>query len=240
MIHICYSVSDNCELVGTSIQSLLKNTCADVMIHLLHDSKLTAEDRIKFIDLIRRFRQRIAFYDPNQLDKLPPDIPKIIYLDSKMLVDLDISELWNLEIDKNLVAAVSSDKRFDVNLILINLNQLHLQGRGDLIPRILNAIRRHEFSADRFLPLLEKFNTPIAKDFEHGKIYRFIETPKFSAEDPFNEQFTSYFIQTPFCTPDLFGKIFNDQLRAFEELKKSTNEILNSIQREIKSKTENP
>ena len=155
-----------------------------------------------------------------------------------MLVNLDINELWNFEIGENILAGVSYTETIEPHLLLLAVNRI--QDSRSLMPKILELICDHDFSVNRFLPLPEKFNTPIAKDFEPGKIYRFTENPTFDAKDPFNEQFTSYFIQTPFCTPDSFGKIFNDQLCAFEELKKSTDEILNSIQREIKSKTENP
>jgi len=122
------------KITGTSICSIFENTEAWVTIHLLHDDTLTEENRQKFIRLARNYGNHIVFYDMEALEPelmkavqakggasrfspatlyrlmtmrvLPHDIPRLIYLDSDIIVNCDIRELWQEEVGANGLAAV--------------------------------------------------------------------------------------------------------------------------------------
>lgn len=122
------------KFTGTAILSVFANTSSAVTIHLLHDNTLTPDNREKFIYLAGRYGQRVNFYNVENLfaekiaatlsDKfqaiyseaamyrflipqvLPPTVEKIIYLDSDVIVNLDIAELWRIRLLGKPLAAV--------------------------------------------------------------------------------------------------------------------------------------
>lgn len=55
------------KFLGASMWSLLENTTAPVVIHLLHDHTLSPENREKFLQLVVHFGQNIEFYDMDRL-----------------------------------------------------------------------------------------------------------------------------------------------------------------------------
>ena len=101
------------------------------MIHLLHDDTLTHENREKFLRTTQKYSQEIEFvnveaYKNNFSDKilgalriwtvgclyrlLIPEVlgnvDKIIYLDCDVLVNLDIKNLWDIDMEGNSLAGV--------------------------------------------------------------------------------------------------------------------------------------
>lgn len=171
-IHIAMAFTDKTGLysknIGATITSILINTNHKVYIHLLCDETLSNENYIKFNELVCQYGQKIKFYnidldnkskrikskELNRVSKgslyrlmLPNliDVEKVIYLDSDIIVDLDISTLWNIDIRNYILGAVldiessRNDKRFkkfyksinvDLNryfnagVIIFNLNKL--------------------------------------------------------------------------------------------------------------------
>ena len=141
-IHVCYALYDRTgtysRLTGTSMCSVFAQTRARVVVHLLHDNTLTAENRARFIELVRSFGQQIAFYNMEELlpdafrafrelagnsayspaslyrllamQVLPPEVKKLIYLDSDTVAHLDIAELWQEETGEAGLAAVPEQK----------------------------------------------------------------------------------------------------------------------------------
>ena len=131
------------KFTGTSMLSMFENTRAEVTIHLLHDGSLTDDNRKKFLITVEKYNQKIKFYDveetcakelanfrkryPNLSKKyqaimyrlwLPKflDVEKIIYLDSDTIINLDINELWQIELSENVLAAVTeSENGIDCN-----------------------------------------------------------------------------------------------------------------------------
>ena len=124
------------KFTGTSMLSMFENTRAEVTVHLLHDATLTSDNREKFLATVQHYGQHIKFYDvekicaaeleifhrryPNLhkhyqaimyrlwLPKiLDTDVKKIIYLDSDTIINLDINELWSVELGENVLAAVT-------------------------------------------------------------------------------------------------------------------------------------
>lgn len=137
--------------IGATITSILRNTRHKVYIHLLCDETLSDENYVKFNELICQYKQKIKFYNIN-LDNIlgivkneefnrvskgalyrlmiPElvDVEKIIYLDSDVIVNLDISTLWNIDIRNYILGAVldvessRKDKRFRKFYKSINVN----------------------------------------------------------------------------------------------------------------------
>ena len=131
-IHVCFAIYDKSgqysKYLGVAILSLLKNTANKVYIHIVSDGSLTDSNISKFEHLVLRYGQHISFYTINSgrlesfrgqvktytigtlfrfflLDVLPNDIERIIYLDDDILVNVDIKELWHIDLKGNLIAA---------------------------------------------------------------------------------------------------------------------------------------
>ena len=141
-IHVCYALYDRTgtysRLTGTSMCSVFAQTRARVVVHLLHDNTLTAENRARFIELVRSFGQQIAFYNMEELlpdffvsfrelagdsvfspatlyrllamKILSPEVKKLIYLDSDTVLHLNVQELWQEDTGPEGLAAVPDQK----------------------------------------------------------------------------------------------------------------------------------
>ena len=107
-----------------------------ITVHLLHDNTLTLDNYEKFVYLAGQYNQIIKFYNVEKLlpedvekvrskaasiylqkwsitgpfrlmvGKLLPDVDKLIYLDADLIVNLDIGELWQIELGNSVFAAV--------------------------------------------------------------------------------------------------------------------------------------
>jgi len=132
MIHICFSVHDKIgaysKYLGAAICSILENTKEKINIHILHDETLNEANRNKLNQLVKNYRQDLCFYNI-QIEKkwielkalrnftvgtlfrlkmmqvLPLSIEKLIFLDTDIIVNMDIQELWNQDFGSNLLLA---------------------------------------------------------------------------------------------------------------------------------------
>ena len=113
--------------IGVTIQSILEHTNSKVCFHILHDSTLSNTNKIKLIEIVEKFDDRIQFYSLSDdlfeeyktqmrfytvgamfrimLPKILGDLNKIIYLDADLLFNRDIQELWDVDIEKYCLAA---------------------------------------------------------------------------------------------------------------------------------------
>lgn len=123
------------KFTGTTITSIFENTSAEVTAHILHDETLTQDNREKFLQLAAPYNQLVDFHNVNELcpdeikilrEKLSDRIrtrfsigmfyrllakkilpvDKIIYLDSDIIVNTDIAELWSVDLKTFPLAAV--------------------------------------------------------------------------------------------------------------------------------------
>lgn len=133
VIHIALSINDKkgnySKYTAAAIASVLKNTDSSVVVHLLTDDSVPPLLRNKFKELVDCYNQQIQFYDVTIKedlsyltglkrvsaaslyrlrlpDILNDDIERVIYLDSDIIVNLDIRELWDIPLDDNAVMAV--------------------------------------------------------------------------------------------------------------------------------------
>ena len=196
MIHICYSLFDRdgtySKFVGTSILSMFENTHEQVTIHLIHDSTLTDENRKKFMRLVLNYDQDIIFHNvESRLDEirkncdaennklsiaalyrllipelLSKDISRAIYLDSDTLVDVDIKDLWSIDMQNYPLAAVpeylSGQTQYNINtfapvrnkmvdlknyfntgILLFDLRHKYFMEGGQLLKNCLEILKNH-------------------------------------------------------------------------------------------------
>lgn len=114
---------------GVVMASIFSNTQSEVVVHILHDSTLTSQNRMRLEETADRLHQKVEFIDVTEdiarlggkalhtagrflsvgclfrlllPDLLPYD--KVIYMDCDVLVNLDIQELWNIELEDYCVA----------------------------------------------------------------------------------------------------------------------------------------
>lgn len=132
VIHIGMGVHDKdgkyCSWLGVAMQSLVEHTNEKIDFHILHDDTLTTINRQRLEYIASRTNNKIDFHpiDKKYFDSqneqmgiytigalfriLLPEIclnlPRIIYLDSDILVNIDIKELWNIDIEDYYMAAV--------------------------------------------------------------------------------------------------------------------------------------
>ena len=146
MIHVAFCTSNlYSKFAGTAILSMFENTSASprsIIVHILHDNTLSADNRDKFSYIAGMYGQTVKFYNVEELcaDKIDEikqlipaitnsvftigtfyrfftaqllsNIEKAIYLDSDIIVNLDIEELWKIELGDKILAA-GAEKEVD-------------------------------------------------------------------------------------------------------------------------------
>ncbi|MDR2426241.1 MAG: glycosyltransferase family 8 protein [Endomicrobium sp.] len=155
MINIAFGLDDNfaphCGAAVVSILSNHKLLSDEDKIHFFFFGNLSNENKEKLSSLkeIQDFRETFIEVDNSEFDKLPlrngqriaiynvlmiPDlipseIKKVIFLDCDIIVNKDISELWNIDIKDHLVAAVKDNymgkqNYFNSGVMVFNLPKL--------------------------------------------------------------------------------------------------------------------
>lgn len=187
MIHICFALHDGdgrySKNVGVAMCSIYKNTKSNVMVHLIHDESVSEGNIKLFQELSKLHNQEIRFYKISSerfisykdviKDKkttvgtlfrlmipeiLPEMIKKVIYLDADIIVHMDISSLWNINIEKYALAArkdhggskkladanmVSSAEYFNAGVMLMNLDYIRNQKFN--LQMYLDFLHKHHF-----------------------------------------------------------------------------------------------
>lgn len=191
-INVCYGISDRdgnyAKITGTSICSLLLNTSAKVIVHLLHDNTMTEKNRCYFEHLVTGHGAEICFHDVSRkwgqmwqgiLEAAPAlaesrlsigtffrlimgDIitaRRVIYLDSDIIVNMDIKELWERETAGSGLAAapdqvlqkcphnmtesgiISQKEYFNAGVLLIDLEKFRKV--DDFLGRSLDFLAKY-------------------------------------------------------------------------------------------------
>ncbi len=135
-IHVTLGVYDPTgkysQHAGVVMTSIFENTHNPVTVHILHDETLTEDNKNKFIRTAEKYNQKIDLIDVRErVKKLPKHVinffreqysslgtfyrffifdllkfDKIIYLDCDIVVNLDIKELWQIDIKNYCLAAI--------------------------------------------------------------------------------------------------------------------------------------
>lgn len=140
VIHVAFCMTDNdgtyIRHVATTIASILSNTLSKIHFHLIHDSTLTQNNQKLLNTWIEQKGQYLSCYCLNntqiremklllqqngyscsigtlyrlKLAEILPDIRKVIYLDSDVIVNLDLKILWEIAIDSSFCGAILDHK----------------------------------------------------------------------------------------------------------------------------------
>jgi lipopolysaccharide biosynthesis glycosyltransferase len=140
---------------GVLMTSIFEHTQSPVCIHVLHDNTLTADNRGRFSRTAERFNQKVRFVDvTNSFSKIDQDgdmdkiakrytrgmffrllIPdlidaeKVIYMDCDIVVNLDIAELWNIDLSvPDVSLAAVADEVLATNLSKIERTRFDAWG----------------------------------------------------------------------------------------------------------------
>ncbi|MEG1641542.1 MAG: glycosyltransferase family 8 protein [Synergistaceae bacterium] len=134
-IHIALAFCDQsgtyARHAAVTVASIFDNTKSKVCVHILHDETLTENNREQLSRLASSFNQEINFIDISsemkvfmvkELEKftngpergmlfrlLMPKLisePKAIYMDCDVIVDMDIRELWEIDLQTKSLAVV--------------------------------------------------------------------------------------------------------------------------------------
>lgn len=138
MIHVVYRLWGGdgfyAKLLATSMLSMFENTKEKLIVHIMHNERLTPDNRNKFCYIANRYNQQIEFHNveeisgvslgrieeahPNKsgvnaywytfiLHEVFPDLDKLIFLGADTVINLDIGELWEYDLDESCgIAAV--------------------------------------------------------------------------------------------------------------------------------------
>jgi lipopolysaccharide biosynthesis glycosyltransferase len=135
MIDIALAFQDKdgkyAEHAGVVLASIFHHTSSPIHIHILHDVSLSETNKRRLSALTTKHNHTLSFYSitmPDDLTQvlanvnsinvwtqacmyrllLPALIPvdKIIYLDCDVLVNMDITELWQVELNDKYLAAI--------------------------------------------------------------------------------------------------------------------------------------
>lgn len=175
-IHVCFALHDEygnySKYLGIAIMSLFEHTHSQICVHILCDDTISDINKKRFINLANQYGQMIFFYQISindlcslkqrvaslsigtlfrlkMVETLPHDLNRIIYLDDDLLVNMDIRELWNIDLSDYILAAcrdlgvlcstklpypcvagwVSRGKYFNAGVMVINLKKLRLRKR---------------------------------------------------------------------------------------------------------------
>ena len=135
MIELVLTINDKdgsyTEHAGVVLASIFSNTQQTINVHIVHDDSLTEENKGKLSQLVELFHHNIFFYHitiPGDLYEVASGVHKIdywtiasmyrlllplfihtdrvIYLDCDILVNMDINELWSIDLGDRYLGAV--------------------------------------------------------------------------------------------------------------------------------------
>ena len=134
IIHVVLCVYDPSgnysQHAGVVMTSIFENTHSKITVHILHDETLTDDNRKKFLRTAEKYSQCINLIDVTEYKTRMTDdvkralknltvgalyrlcvpevinLEKVIYLDCDIVVNLDVKELWDIDIAQKHVAGV--------------------------------------------------------------------------------------------------------------------------------------
>ena len=218
------------KITGTSMLSLLENTKEDITFHLLHDNTLLQKNKNKFKIMIEKYNRKIYFYNMDDMNIinmdyikklgesikfspatfyrlnianiLPDNINKVIYLDSDTIINLDINDLWKIDIFENEIAAVTD---FEMNnhkqrLPIILMGKCSSNDYFNAGVMVMNLKKIREYHPNLFNECIEIIkNNPQFKLYDQDALnYKFAK--KFYHLPPyFNVSIYKELIKNNFC-----------------------------------------
>ena len=170
---------------------------------------------------------------------LPAEIEKAIYLDGDIIVNMDINELWQIDLEDAPLGVVNTPRAryFNTGFLFMNLKVLRCEEETirdglkfakenpQLVKYPLDGLLNHCF-IKRALRLPEKFNcilyVPANRETIGRKIYHYVglgSSLGMDTSDPPNRLWFSYFIRTPWFNADSIGNLYKTFMRQYNILK---------------------
>lgn len=152
VIDICFAIRDAVgtysKYVGVAMCSLLENTDVQCCFHVLHDGTLCDVDKGKMVELVTRYGAIIKFYEVKmpsmpidyenlqrftiatlfrlKLPEILMDVKRVIYLDADLVVNLDIEQLWQVNLcGKSIAGCV--DTATDIRKYLCEIGLIEIK-----------------------------------------------------------------------------------------------------------------
>lgn len=184
MIHVAFGLYDktgNYSIwVGVTMQSILDYTNSSVCFHILHDTTLNDENKKKLLDVCRNTNSCVEFHliDVNEFNQISSqvqnytigsvfrilipdvlkDLSKVLYLDADLYVNLDIQELWDIDLEENCLGAVRDldilNRTIGALPVMKNECNYDEYFNSGVISMNLDAIRKHGNMKDEIVNYL--------------------------------------------------------------------------------------
>ena len=171
MIHVAYRLWGGdgffAKMLGTSMLSMFENTKEKVTIHIMHNERLTPDNRDKFCYIAGQYNQRVEFHNVEEIAgstlrkfeaayPLPsginaswyplivhevfPNLDKLIFLGADTIFNLDVAELWSYDLMRGGCGLAAVSEYF-------------MKGSHEVLPVTKDGYARHEdcFNADVLL-----------------------------------------------------------------------------------------
>lgn len=186
-MHIVLSSDDNyVQHLGVNIQSILLNNkeINNITIHIL-DSGISYKNKKHILEMVRNSEHSIKFYDCTNMKKfmgninidvrsmamysrvfipniLDDNIEKIIYMDIDSVVEGSLQEVWDIDLDNDLIAGVvdtipntykeiigleKDDIYINSGFLLVNIKQWRIE---NIIDKLLTFIKENDGNATHY------------------------------------------------------------------------------------------
>ena len=224
MIHVAYRLWDGedfySKMCGTSMLSMFENTKKKVTVHIMHNDRLTSDNRDKLTAIAKKYNQRVEFHNVEKIagetlrkfeaaypissgvnsswypfitHEVFPDLDKIILLGGDTVINLDISELWAYDPNENACGfgAVAEQKSPKERFRLCMDNLVKHENYFDADVLLINP----KFFRDNFDIILDGCK------FVYEKKYIFCE------KDALNYLFSEKYLKLPYKFNEILADI---------------------------------
>ena len=137
MIHAAYRLWGGdgfyAKMTGTSMLSMFENTKEKVTVHIMHNDRLTNDNRDKLQQIAKQYNQRVEFHNAEKIagatlrkfeaahpiasginaawyplivHEVFPNLDKLIFLGADTIFNLDVAELWSYELGEYGIAGI--------------------------------------------------------------------------------------------------------------------------------------
>ncbi|UQZ34088.1 hypothetical protein C2I18_11445 [Paenibacillus sp. PK3_47] len=193
MIELVLTINDKdgsyTEHAGVVLASVFANTAHKINVHIVHDDSVSEENKLKLNQLTDSFGHNIHFYHvtvPHDLYEVASGVHKInfwtmasmyrlllplfihsekvIYLDCDILVNMDINELWSIDLgDRYLGAVIDQGQNLMEYFVSLGLSA-ELYFNSGVILFHLDNIRAKQTWYEEMLAFLRHFPTVTMPD----------------------------------------------------------------------------
>ncbi|OKP82955.1 glycosyltransferase family 8 protein [Paenibacillus sp. P32E] len=256
MVDLVLTINDKdgsyTEHAGVVLASVFANTQQMINVHIVHDDSLSEENKLKLTQLVDVFHHNIFFYHvsiPWDMQEVAAGVHKIdywtmasmyrlllpiiiqadrvIYLDCDILVNMDINELWSIDLGEHYLGAVldqgenlleyfislglSAELYFNSGVILFQLN--NIRGKENWYGEMLDFLRNYPTMtmpdqdilnavySSNYLQMDQRFNTFAHSDLDlENKIVHFAGDNKWwDVNSPNAPIYNNYLAMTPWA-----------------------------------------